>query len=180
MLVDDGLVFSKHQEGGGRSSTRFSGAPLTRRQRAGATLVGRAPAPASCAARSHGNPACGSSKNAATTSTTDTRTSPQQFVAAANQVCIRSDKRIFKSADYSRPEGLAANCERRTHGRGDIAPPARAEAFRRMLRFGNALALSIQEVHDSLVKSDIDSAAAAQFAAAQIQDRCTPLRKRQG
>ena len=49
-------------------------------------------------------------------------------------------------------------------------PPARAAAYRQMLRFANALALSVQEVHDALVKSDLDTATAAQFAAAQIQD----------
>jgi hypothetical protein len=49
-----------------------------------------------------------------------------------------------------------------------------------MLRFGNALALSVQEVHDALVKSNIDTAAAAQFAAAQIQDRVHTAAKTAG
>ena len=50
-------------------------------------------------------------------------------------------------------------------------PTARADTFQQMLRYGNALALSIQEVHDALVKKDYDTASAAQLAAAQIQDR---------
>ena len=50
-------------------------------------------------------------------------------------------------------------------------PAARATAFRQMLRYGNALALSIQEVHDALVKKDYDTASAAQLAAGQLQDR---------
>jgi hypothetical protein len=49
-----------------------------------------------------------------------------------------------------------------------------------MLRYGNALVLSIQEVHDSLVKSDLDTAAAAQFAAGQIQDKVHTAAKAAG
>jgi hypothetical protein len=40
-----------------------------------------------------------------------------------------------------------------------------------MLRYASALTLSIQEVHDALVKSQLDTATAAQFAAAKIQDK---------
>ena len=111
---------------------------------------------------------------------------PQQFVTAANQVWyVRSDKRIFKLGRLTRdPKGWqrTANAARTAvvEMRQIAPPPARAEAFRRMLRFGNALALSIQEVHDSLVKSDIDTAAAAQFAAAQIQDKVHTAAKAAG
>ena len=49
-----------------------------------------------------------------------------------------------------------------------------------MLRYGNALALSIQEVHDALVKSNLDIAAAAQFAAAQLQDKVHTAAKAAG
>jgi hypothetical protein len=128
--------------------------------------------------------ACGSSKDAATT-TTSTSSSPQAFVAAGNQVCIRSDKRIFKLGRLSRdPKGWerTATAARTAivEMRRIVPPPARADAFRRMLRYGNALTLSIQEVHDSLVKSDLDTAAAAQFAAAQIQDKVHAAAKAAG
>ena len=49
-----------------------------------------------------------------------------------------------------------------------------------MIRYANALALSVQEVHDALVKSDLDTATAAQFAAAQIQDRVHTAAKSAG
>jgi hypothetical protein len=126
--------------------------------------------------------ACGSSNDAQTTSTSN---SPQAFVDAGNQVCIRSDKRIFKIGRLSRdPRGWAETAAAARTAvremRRVVPPPERADAFRRMMRFGSALALSIQEVHDSLVKSDLDTATAAQFAAAQIQDKVHAAAKAAG
>jgi hypothetical protein len=119
--------------------------------------------------------ACGGSKETHTASTS-TNSSPQSFVSAGNQVCIRSDRRIFKIGRLSRdPKGwarTAAAARTAVLEMRRIVPPSdRAPAFRQMLRYANALALSIQEVHDSLVKSDLDTASAAQFAAAKIQDK---------
>jgi hypothetical protein len=91
-------------------------------------------------------------------------------------VCIASDRRIFKIGRLSRdPKGWARTAAAARTGvtaMQQIVPPAaRAEGFRQMLRYANALVLTIQEVHDSLVKSDLDTAAAAQFAAGKIQDK---------
>jgi hypothetical protein len=129
--------------------------------------------------------ACGSSKDAQTTSTAAASPTLQAFVAAGNKVCMDSDRRIFKLGRLSRdPKGWA-----RTAAAARIAvaemrrvtpPPAQATAFRQMIRYANALALSVQEVHDALVKSDLDTAAAAQFAAAQIQDRVHTAAKTAG
>ena len=123
--------------------------------------------------------ACGGSakeSNTTTGSSTTSTTSSSDYVTAGNQVCIRSDRRIFKIGRLSRdPKGW-----QRTAAAGRVAiaemqkvkPPAdRAAAFRQMMRFANALTLSIQEVHDALVKSNFDVASAAQFAAGRLQDR---------
>jgi type II secretory pathway component PulM len=120
--------------------------------------------------------ACGSSKDAkTTTATTTVSTSMQAYVSAGNKVCMDSDKRIFKLGRLTRnPKGWAKTAAAARVAIAEMVkvkpPPERAAAFRQMLRFANALALSVQEVHDALVKSDLDTATAAQFAAAQIQD----------
>jgi hypothetical protein len=126
--------------------------------------------------------ACGSDSDGAKTTGTGagtTTTSPGStvgYVGAGNQVCIRSDRRIFKIGRLTRdPKGwgrTAASARQAMTEMKQVRPPAaRAAAFQQMLRYGNALALSIQEVHDSLVKKDYDTASAAQLAAGQIQDR---------
>jgi hypothetical protein len=119
--------------------------------------------------------ACGGSKDAKTT-TTGPSEAIQAFVAAGNKVCMDSDKRIFALGRLSRdPKGWAKTAAAARTAIGQMRkvtpPPIRAVAFQQMLRFGNALALSVQEVHNALVKSDLDTAAAAQFAAAKFQDR---------
>ena len=119
--------------------------------------------------------ACGGSKQAATTTST-TATSVQAFVAAANKVCQDTDKQIMSIGRLSRdPRGWARTYETAKEGvvamRQVTPPPGRTRSFKLMLRYANALALSIQEVHDALVKKNIDVAAAAQLAAARIQDK---------
>jgi hypothetical protein len=121
--------------------------------------------------------ACGSSNDASTTTGTTTvvSTSMQAYVNAGNKVCMDSDKRIFKLGRLTRsPKGWAKTAAAARTAIAEMRqvkpPPEQAGAFKQMLRFANALALSVQEVHDSLVKSDLDTATAAQFAAAQIQD----------
>jgi len=125
--------------------------------------------------------ACGGDDNKRTagsgTTTGPGETQSQQgYVGAGNQVCIRSDKRIFKIGRLSRdPQGwarTAASARQALTEMKAVQPPAaRADAFRQMLKFGNALTLAIQEVHDALVKKDYDTASAAQLAAGQLQDR---------
>jgi hypothetical protein len=132
--------------------------------------------------------ACGGdSKRSSTTSsaTTTVGESQQSYVAAGNQVCIASDKRIFKIGRLTRdPKGWGRTAASARQGLAEmkkIQPPAaRAAAFTQMLRYGNALALSIQEVHDALVKKDYDTASAAQLAAGQIQDRVHTAAKAAG
>ena len=127
--------------------------------------------------------ACGGSKNAETTSTATG--SSQDYVTAGNQVCIRSDKRIFKIGRLSRdPKGWQRTADAARLAVREMKqvtpPPDRAAAFRQMVRYANALTLSIQEVHNALVKSNLDVAAAAQFAAAQIQDKVHTAAKAAG
>ena len=133
--------------------------------------------------------ACGGSDSkrtgTGTSPTTTSGASQQGYVAAGNQVCINSDKRIFKIGRLSRdPKGwarTAASARQALAEMKRVRPPAeRAEAFRQMLRYGNALTLSIQEVHDALVKKDYDTASAAQLAAGQIQDRVHTAAKAAG
>ena len=132
--------------------------------------------------------ACGGDSKRSSTGASATTTageSQQSYVTAGNQVCIASDKRIFKIGRLSRdPKGwgrTAASARQGLTEMKQVQPPAtRAEAFRQMLRYGNALALSIQEVHDALVKKDYDTASAAQLAAGQIQDRVHTAAKAAG
>jgi hypothetical protein len=128
--------------------------------------------------------ACGGSSKDSNT-TTSTTAAAADYVTAGNQVCIRSDRRIFKIGRLSRdPKGWQQTAEA---GRAAIAemkkvtPPAdRAAAFGQMMKFANALTLSIQEVHDALVKSNLDVASAAQFAAGRLQDRVHTAAKAAG
>lgn len=136
--------------------------------------------------------ACGSSdakrSSGGSTSTAATTTAGESqvgYVGAGNQVCIDSDKRIFKIGRLSRdPKGwgdTAASARQALREMKQVHPPAaRAAAFEQMIRYGNALALSIQEVHDALVKKDYDTASAAQLAAGQIQDRVHTAAKAAG
>jgi len=131
--------------------------------------------------------ACGgdSKRSASTTSATTTAQSQQGYVTAGNQVCIASDKRIFKIGRLTRdPKGWGRTAASARQGLAEMKkvrpPAARDAAFRQMLRYGNALALSIQEVHDALVKKDYDTASAAQLAAGQIQDRVHTAAKAAG
>jgi hypothetical protein len=118
--------------------------------------------------------ACGSSKEA--TTTTSTSASVKAFVTAANKVCQDTDKQIMAIGRLSRnPRGWARTYETAKAGviamRNVTPPPSRARAFKLMLRYANALALTMQEVHNALVKNNIELAAAAQIAAARIQDK---------
>jgi hypothetical protein len=132
--------------------------------------------------------ACGSDTKRASTTTTSTTTdsaSVQAFVSAANSVCMAADRRIVKIGRLTRnPAGWQKTADAaRVAVRQMKAvkpPPSRAKVFDQMLHYANALTLSIQEVHDSLVKKDIDTAAAAQFAAAQIQDKVHQTAKTAG
>jgi hypothetical protein len=131
--------------------------------------------------------ACGSSDSTkrSTTTTATSATSVQAFVNAANSVCMAADKRIVRIGRLTRnPKGWAQTASEARRAVREMQkikpPPSKADTFRQMIHYGSALALSIQEVHDSLVKKDIDTAAAAQFAAAQIQDKVHQAAKTAG
>jgi hypothetical protein len=130
--------------------------------------------------------ACGSSKETTTTTATTTSSSSlQAFVAAGNKVCQDTDKQIMSLGRLTRdPRGWAQTADAARAGilamRQVSPPPERARAFRQMMRYANALALSIQEVHTALVKKDIDTAAAAQLAAGQFQTRVHQTAKNAG
>ena len=117
--------------------------------------------------------ACGGSSK---TSATTTTTSSADFVKAGNAVCQSADKRIFKIGRLTRdPQGWArsaASARQAVHEMRAVKVPAgRAPQFKQMLRYANAVALTIQEIHDALVKKDYDTAAAGQFAAGQLSDK---------
>ena len=130
--------------------------------------------------------ACGGGGSSAT-STAQTTTSKRStstpspaieaaFVAAGNAVCMASDKRIFKIGRLTRdPKGwarTAASAKLALRQMLKVKPPSdRAAAYNLMMRYANALSLTIQEIHASLVKKNIDVAAAAQIAGARLQDR---------
>ena len=120
--------------------------------------------------------ACGGSSSAKKTTSTTHALSVQAFVKAGNNVCMAADRRIVKLGRLTRnPKGWARTAAEARRAIGEMQqvtpPPSRAEAFRKMLHYANALTLAIQEVHDALVKNNIDTAAAAQFAAAAAQDK---------
>lgn len=127
--------------------------------------------------------ACGSSSSKGTTTTA--AMSAADFVKAGNQVCIAADRRIFKIGRLSRdPSGWKRTAESAKQAVRDmrkVTPPAGSAAgFNEMLRFANALALTIQEIHQALVRNDIDTAAAGQLAAGQLQDKVHRAARRVG
>jgi hypothetical protein len=114
--------------------------------------------------------ACGGSKSGTPTTTTKPRPTQQQFVAAANAVCVRSDRAIYRLGSLSlAPEGwakTAAAARRAVADMRSVTPPADKEAgFQRLLAEGQTLAAGIQLVHDALVKKNYFAARAAQNAA---------------
>jgi hypothetical protein len=120
--------------------------------------------------------ACGSSSKKTSSTTATAQSSSADFIQAANKVCQAADKRVFKIGHLGPdPKGwakTAASAKRAIIEMRKVTPPAGDEAqFQKMLRYANALSLTIQEIHHSLVKKDIATAAAGQFAAAQLQDR---------
>jgi hypothetical protein len=114
--------------------------------------------------------ACGGSKSTTTTAAASKRPTQQQFVAAANAVCVRSDRAIYKLGRLSlAPAGwakTAAAARRALTDMKKVTPPAGKDAaFRQFLAEGQKLATGIQQVHDALVTKDYAKARTAQNAA---------------
>ena len=111
---------------------------------------------------------CGSSKKAATT--TVPALTQKQFVSAANAVCIRSDRRVFRLGRLTLlPQGWAQTAAAARQGVREMSavhPPAAQQAgFAHMLALGNQLANGIQRVHDALAKKNYKVAQAEQLKA---------------
>jgi hypothetical protein len=114
--------------------------------------------------------ACGGSKTAGTTTSAVQRPTQKQFVAAANAVCVRSDRAIYKLGRLSvAPAGWARTAAAARHAVADmqkVTPPAGKDAaFRQLLAEGRKLATGIQQVHDALVAKNYETARTAQDAA---------------
>ena len=115
--------------------------------------------------------ACGGSKSSSGTTTTEKpRPTQQQFVSAANAVCVRSDRAIYKLGRLSLdPRGwaqTAAAARRAVADMKTVTPPAGKDAgFEKLLAEGTKLATGIQQVHDALVKKNYVAARTAQNAA---------------
>lgn len=110
--------------------------------------------------------ACGGSKHA----DAPKRPTQQQFVAAANAVCVRSDRAVYKLGRLSfDPAGwgkTAAAARAAIADMKSVTPPAGKDAaFKALLAQGQKLADGIQNVHDALVKKNFAKARAAQNAA---------------
>jgi hypothetical protein len=114
--------------------------------------------------------ACGGSKSVDSTTTAERRPTQKQFVAAANAVCVRSDRAIYKLGRLTlAPSGWARTAAAARRGVADmkkVTPPAGKEtAFQQLLAEGQKLATGIQQVHDALVKKNYARARTAQTAA---------------
>jgi hypothetical protein len=114
--------------------------------------------------------ACGGSTSSTTTTTAKPRLTQQAFVAAANAVCVRSDRAIYKLGGLSlEPTGwarTAAEARRAVADMKRLTPPAGKDAaFQLLLTEGQKLATGIQQVHDALVKKKYAAAREAQTAA---------------
>jgi hypothetical protein len=119
--------------------------------------------------------ACGGGSKHAATTTTRT-VSIKDFVQAANQVCIRSDRRVYGIGRLTRsPSGWQKTAAAGRVGLAEmrsLTPPAGDEAeFKLLLSYGQQLVNAIQAVHDNLAKKKTSAAISAQFRAARLQDK---------
>jgi hypothetical protein len=113
--------------------------------------------------------ACGGSKSTDSTPVAN-RPTQKQFVAAANAVCVRSDRAIYEIGRLTvAPAGwakTAAAARRAVADMKKVTPSAGKDAaFRQLLAEGQKLATGIQQVHDALVEKDYAQARKAQTAA---------------
>lgn len=110
--------------------------------------------------------ACGGSSKPAAPQ----RPTQKQFVTAANAVCVRSDRAVYKLGRLSfDPAGWAKTAAAARTAVADmktVTPPAGKDtAFAALVAEGQKLADGIQQVHDALVKKDLAKARAAQLKA---------------
>jgi hypothetical protein len=130
--------------------------------------------------------ACGGgSKHAATTTTRTPALTQKEFVAAGNQVCIRSDRRVYNIGRLSRdPAGWQQTAAAGRIGIKEMrdlgVPPQNQAQFHLMLSKAQQLVDAIQSVHDNLVKKKYQAAISAQFRAARLQDDTHAAAKKLG
>jgi len=110
--------------------------------------------------------ACGTSK-AAHTAAEPPRLTQQQFVAAANAVCVASDRRVYRLGRLSlAPAGWAKTATAARLGLTQmekLRPPAAQQAgFTHLLELGRQLAAGTRKVYDALVAKDYKTARAWQ------------------
>jgi len=114
--------------------------------------------------------ACGSGSKAAQTTSTTVRPTQKQFVAAANAVCERSDRRVFRLGRLSlAPAGWARTAAAAQVGVAEMAkltaPNNERARFARLLTDGRRLVSGIERVHAALVKRNDLLAETLQLAA---------------
>jgi hypothetical protein len=110
--------------------------------------------------------ACGSSDKPAA----KPRPTQKQFVSAANAVCVRSDRAVYRLGRLSLdPAGWAKTAAAARTAVADmktVTPPAGKDAaFAALIAEGQKLADGIQQVHDALAKKDYAKARTAQLRA---------------
>lgn len=110
--------------------------------------------------------ACGASSKSAA----KPRPTQKQFVTAANAVCVRSDRAVYKlgllGLDPVAWAKTAAAARNAVADMRTVTPPAGKDAaFNALLAQGQKLADGIQEVHDALRKKNYPKARAAQLKA---------------
>jgi hypothetical protein len=110
--------------------------------------------------------ACGGSSKPAA----KPRPTQKQFVSAANAVCVRSDRAVFRLGRLSLdPAGwgtTAAAARKAVADMKTVTPPAGKDAaFNALIAEGQKLADGIQQVHDALVKKNYAKARSAQLKA---------------
>jgi len=113
------------------------------------------------------------------------RLTQQQFVAAANRVCIDSDRRIFRIGALStNPSGWARTAAAAKLAIDDmraVRPPLAAQrGFDTMMRDAAEVRRQIQLVHDALVEHKYAKARTAQFAATDADSRIKRQAKKLG
>jgi hypothetical protein len=113
------------------------------------------------------------------------RLTQKEFVAAANKVCIDSDRRIFRIGALSiNPSGWARTAAAAKLAIADmraVRPPLSALlGFDRMMRNAVEVRRQIQLVHDALVEHKFAKARKAQFAATNADSRIKRQAKKLG
>lgn len=130
--------------------------------------------------------ACGGGSDAGPpTKSAPPRLTQMQFVTAANAVCMRSDRRVYRLGRLSLdPKGWARTAAEARQGVAEmkrVHPPLDVQpAFDRLLAEGERLAAGIQEVHDALANEDLPTAQKWQLDATEADSAIHRLARNLG